>query len=128
MILSYAAMSDLSKLSKQISYILRHAPWEYELELDDEGWVAVDQLLNALNSDPSSTEINRSIIEQMIRASSKQRHELVGDRIRALYGHSIPGKLKRTRSNPPESVENLWPLQTLPIICSARSFIAAMER
>ena len=31
------------KLSKEISYSLRHVPWEYELELDDEGWVSVDQ-------------------------------------------------------------------------------------
>ena len=94
-------MPDLSKLSKQISYILRHAPWEYELELDDQGWVAVSQLLSALNADPSSPQINRSIIEQMIRSSSKQRHEIVGDRIRALYGHSVPGKLKRSPGTPP---------------------------
>ena len=33
------------QLSKEISYALRHAPWEYELELDDNGWVSVEQLL-----------------------------------------------------------------------------------
>lgn len=27
------------QLSKEISYALRHAPWEYELELDEEGFV-----------------------------------------------------------------------------------------
>ena len=30
---------DYTKLSKEISYALRHAPWEYELELDEEGFV-----------------------------------------------------------------------------------------
>lgn len=24
-------------LSKEVSYVLRHAPWEYELEMDEEG-------------------------------------------------------------------------------------------
>ena len=50
---------DLERLSKQISYALRHAPWEYELELDDEGWVHLDQLLGALNSDPASLKVTR---------------------------------------------------------------------
>ena len=27
---------NLKELSKEISYALRHAPWEYELELDEE--------------------------------------------------------------------------------------------
>ena len=25
------------ELSKEVSYALRHAPWEYELEMDEEG-------------------------------------------------------------------------------------------
>ena len=40
---------DYTKLSKEISYALRHAPWEYELELDVEGFVPVEQLINAIN-------------------------------------------------------------------------------
>lgn len=39
---------DYLKLSKEVSYALRHAPWEYELELDDEGWVDIMQLLFSL--------------------------------------------------------------------------------
>lgn len=37
------------ELSKEISYALRHAPWKYELELDEHGWVSAEQLLTALN-------------------------------------------------------------------------------
>ncbi len=81
--------------------MLRHAPWEYELELDDEGWVPVKQLLRALNSNPSSPKITRPIIEQMIRLANKRRHEIAGERIRALYGHSVPGKLKLRLGVPP---------------------------
>ena len=32
------------ELSKEVSYALRHAPWEYELEMDEEGWVSIEQL------------------------------------------------------------------------------------
>ena len=38
-------MDRLTELSKEISYVLRHAPWEYELEMDEEGWVLIEQLL-----------------------------------------------------------------------------------
>src|SRR5262245_31294212 len=110
------AMADLSKLSKQISYILRHAPWEFELELDDEGWVAINQLLEALNSDRSSRQVTRLTIEEMIRSSNKQRHEIVGDRIRALYGHSIAGKLNRCHGTPPEILYHGTSLKTIPAI------------
>jgi len=44
-------MNNLEKLSKEISYALRHAPWEYDLEMDEEGWVPVEQLLDALHRD-----------------------------------------------------------------------------
>lgn len=40
---------NLKELSKEISYALRHAPWEYELELDEEGFVPIEQLIHALN-------------------------------------------------------------------------------
>ena len=30
-------MDKLTELSKEISYALRHAPWEYELEMEKEG-------------------------------------------------------------------------------------------
>ena len=35
-----------TKLSKMMSHALRHEPWIYELELDDESWVPVDDLIS----------------------------------------------------------------------------------
>ncbi len=40
---------DYTELSKEISYALRHAPREYELEMDKEGWVPIEQLSDALH-------------------------------------------------------------------------------
>lgn len=40
---------DYKELSKEVSYALRHAPWEYGLEMDEKGWVPIEQLLDALH-------------------------------------------------------------------------------
>ena len=90
------------QLSKAVSQALRHEPWLYELELDDDGWVSVTDLLIALQQQKREwAQLDRAAIEHMIETSEKRRHELVGDRIRALYGHSVPGKLQRVRAEAP---------------------------
>lgn len=93
---------DYLKLSKEISYALRHAPWEYELELDENGFVPVEQLLAALNEGGSySRGVTVGDLETVVRSSDKKRHEIVGDRIRAVYGHSVPSKINYDSSTPP---------------------------
>lgn len=94
-------MNDVD-LSKEISYALRHAPWEYELEMDEEGWVPIEQLLDALHRKNDWKSITQEDIQQMIDISEKKRHEIVGSRIRAFYGHSIPMKISKIQSKPPE--------------------------
>ncbi|WP_189534180.1 RNA 2'-phosphotransferase [Paludibacterium paludis] len=42
---------DYAFLSRTASHALRHEPWLYELELDDKGWVPVEELLSALRSE-----------------------------------------------------------------------------
>ncbi len=94
---------DYVKLSKEISYALRHAPWEYELELDEEGFVPIDQLLQSLNSSHEyDREITKEDLEYIIEHSDKKRHEIVGEKIRALYGHSTLIKIGKTPSIPPD--------------------------
>lgn len=92
-----------TELSKEISYALRHAPWEYELELDAEGFVPIDQLLFALNEPRQyEREIVQADLEHIIETSEKKRHEIVGDKIRALYGHSVPQTILKEPGIPPE--------------------------
>lgn len=93
---------DYMKLSKEVSYILRHAPWEYELELDEQGWVEMEQLLYSLQQDKKWESVQAEDLDKMIAASDKQRHEIAGGRIRALYGHSVPRKIIKTEETPPD--------------------------
>ncbi|SFH95482.1 MULTISPECIES: RNA 2'-phosphotransferase [unclassified Bacillus (in: firmicutes)] len=95
---------NYQKMSKEISYALRHAPWKYELELDDEGWVPVNQLLTALHQSKEWENITQEDIEKMILISEKKRHELSNGKIRALYGHSVPMKIIKKKAIPPRKL------------------------
>ena len=94
-------MKDMD-LSREISYALRHAPWEYELEMDEEGWVPVEQLLDALHRTVKWSNICEADLNAMIEKSEKKRHELADGRIRAFYGHSIPMKILKEEKVPPD--------------------------
>ncbi|WP_075617973.1 RNA 2'-phosphotransferase [Paenisporosarcina indica] len=90
------------KLSKKISYALRHAPWEFGLELDNQGWVKLQFLLEALNKNKDFSKVTEDQILKLIRISDKKRFEVLDGKIRAIYGHSISQKIQRVASEPPE--------------------------
>ena len=97
-------MSELVALSKTLSHALRHAPHEYELELDDEGWVPLPAVLDALRGDREAwRDVGVEDLRRMMAQATKQRFELdeAGGRMRARYGHSVPGKLLRVVAEPP---------------------------
>jgi putative RNA 2'-phosphotransferase len=96
---------DLTKLSKAVSRALRHQPWLFELELDDQGWTRAEDLLTALRKEsPDWTNLGMADLRMMIAAAAKPRHEIQGQMIRALYGHSTPGALVMVPSAPPDEL------------------------
>lgn len=93
----------LKELSKVVSHALRHEPWLYELEIDAEGWASMESVLAALRAErPDWSAISQADLVAMIEQSDKQRHEIDSERIRALYGHSLPTKISRSPAQPPE--------------------------
>lgn len=93
---------DYIALSKEVSYALRHAPQEYGLKLDEEGFVPVEELLSALNERPGRvcTATIDDLLEA-IRSSDKKRHEIVDGKIRAYYGHTTSQKIAKSEAAPP---------------------------
>jgi RNA:NAD 2''-phosphotransferase len=85
-----------------MSYALRHAPWEYELELDEHGWVNIEQLLYSFHEEKKWSEVDINDIAYVVENCDKKRFEIDGCRIRALYGHSIPQKIIKESLQPPE--------------------------
>lgn len=93
--------SDVA-LSKVVSHALRHEPSAYDLELDGAGWVPVADLVRALHRRGVRwRHVDRAVLERMIASSAKRRYELDGERIRALYGHSVPGRVETVEAPPP---------------------------
>lgn len=94
---------ELKQLSKTISHALRHEPWFYELELDDKGWVLLNDLLPALRAEKESwSNVTETTIKELIQKSEKQRFEIHNGKIRSLYGHSVPKKLIKESAEPPK--------------------------
>lgn len=87
---------DRTRLSKRLSYYLRHAPGEIGLTLEPGGWVSVDALVAAL-------EITRAELEDVVAWNPKQRFAFdeTGARIRANQGHSVEIDLQLTSAEPP---------------------------
>lgn len=91
---------DYIQLGKHISYILRHHPEKYHIQMDDEGWVDVQELLNVLERHFGLLSENDIIA--LMQQSDKQRYELKDHKIRAYYGHSLKKKIKKKVQEPPE--------------------------
>lgn len=90
------------QLSKAVSHALRHQPSAYGLDLDDAGWVRIDALLDGLRRRSGRWRgLRRDELVQVVRQSSKRRFEIEGERIRALYGHSVAGRIAHGASRPP---------------------------
>lgn len=90
-------------ISKKMSYCLRHNPGKYGLKLDQHGFVNLQDFLNAMNRMhhfvPRLTEMK---IREIITNSNKKRFEIKDNKICALYGHSVPGIIKRKEAVPPK--------------------------
>lgn len=82
------------RLSKKLAYILRHNPKEFGITLDSEGYASLDEILEELG-------VTKSDVLEVIEKSGKRRFEIKENRIRALYGHSIPVDLKHHEIEPP---------------------------
>jgi putative RNA 2'-phosphotransferase len=100
----YHTMSiDYRRLSRTISYALRHRPDAFGLSLDSDGWVSVDDLLAALRQSRAEWHnLEASDLAQMIAIADKPRHELRDGKIRARHGHSTPAKIVQEAAQPPE--------------------------
>jgi putative RNA 2'-phosphotransferase len=90
----------IERITRSLAYMLRHQPEEFDLELDAHGYGDVAQVVQALN-ERLGEPVEVSDLDYAIRSGDRPRYEILGTRVRALYGHSIdvePGDPTR----PPE--------------------------
>lgn len=87
------------RISRFLSYLLRHRPKEYPLAFDAQGFVAWSEVV-ALVQDRYE-EATESDIRAVVTDSEKERFELRGDKVRATYGHSFAVDLGLEAVEPP---------------------------
>ncbi|MCE4603446.1 MAG: RNA 2'-phosphotransferase [Aeropyrum sp.] len=91
---------DRLRLSKRIAGLLRHYPHRYNVELDRAGWARIADIRRAL-----AASVGPWVREWHVRGiamfDKKGRYEVVGDKIRARYGHSMPVEVEPMPGAPP---------------------------
>jgi putative RNA 2'-phosphotransferase len=93
---------NIVKISKFLSYTLRHRPDEIGLQLDPQGWASVQELIDCAAR--HGTRLTQPMICEVVAQNDKQRFALSedGTRIRASQGHSIEIDLNLSPQVPPE--------------------------
>jgi putative RNA 2'-phosphotransferase len=92
---------NITRLSKFLSYVLRHAPEEISLALDEGGWVATDELIAKARA--HGQDLTSDILREIVATNDKKRFILSPDgmRIRAAQGHSVAVDLELAPVDPP---------------------------
>ena len=92
--------SDI-RLSRYMSYLLRHSPTSAGLDMDEQGWVSLDALVGACTESGHADDAEH--VRRVVRENDKRRFEIsAGDTaIRAVQGHSIDLDLGLAPTAPP---------------------------
>ena len=88
------------RLSKFLSYILRHDSEKYGLKLDEYGNADLEEVQDVLKK--RFREFKKEDLSRLVDRDPKGRFEISGEKIRATYGHSIRVKPKSKNIAPPE--------------------------
>jgi putative RNA 2'-phosphotransferase len=78
------------EVSKYVSYLLRHNP--EDLQMDAEGFVELDKLVSKVRRRFPTAD--KKLLIEIVDESERKRFEIVENKIRALYGHTIPVKIR----------------------------------
>jgi putative RNA 2'-phosphotransferase len=92
----------LQKISKYLSFLLRHSPDAIGLKLDSIGWGSIDYIIE----NTQSPKLDRDLIDIVVETNGKKRFSIspCGKNIRANQGHSIEIDLGLEAIVPPEGL------------------------
>lgn len=101
----------IERITRSLAFMLRHQPETFDLELDSLGFADVEDVVHALN-ERLGEPVEEEDVRDAVRSGDRPRYEIQGERIRALYGHSIPVE-PGPSSKPPEFLFVAVPEQEL---------------
>jgi len=91
---------DLKKISKYLSLILRHQPEAIGLQVSDEGWADIEEVIERTNK----FKLTKQLLETVVETNDKKRFQISKDglKIKANQGHSIKISLGLEPRTPPD--------------------------
>lgn len=92
---------QLTHISKFLSLVLRHQPETISIQLDQNGWTDVNELIEKAND--YGIYFDKETLKHIVVTNSKKRFAFNDtlDKIRASQGHSIEIELGYTNQKPP---------------------------
>lgn len=114
--LLYRAIMQKShkQLSKFLSYVLRHHPETIGLQLDEHGWVDIEELQEKAAA--HDVALDQESLYRIVATNPKQRFAYQNHKIRASQGHSIAIDTGYVPQQPPEVLFHGTTMQALPNI------------
>ena len=120
---------DTIKIGKFLSLVLRHSPETIQLELDENGWANIQELIE--KSKTKNIYLTKEELVDIVTNNDKQRYSLNDKKtmIRANQGHSISIDLELQSIIPPEILYHgtatrfVDSIQTLGLDKRARQFV-----
>ncbi len=95
---------QFTKISKMLSLILRHAPETIWLQLDENGWIDVEELIKNINKTQKDINLDFSLLKEVVETNKKNRFSFSDDykKIRANQWHSLSVDLWFESKIPPK--------------------------
>jgi putative RNA 2'-phosphotransferase len=92
---------QLTHISKFLSLVLRHQPETIDIQLDQNGWTDVNELIEKAKN--YGIKFDREILNHIVATNTKKRfaYNDTFDKIRASQGHSIEIELGYISQKPP---------------------------
>lgn len=96
--------TDSKRISKLMSLILRHQPGVIGVELDKNGWLDVEQLIQGINRKGIPFDFDQ--LKEVVAENNKKRFAFNEDqtKIRANQGHSVNVDVELKSSTPPNTL------------------------
>src|SRR6185436_18739174 len=93
------------RLSRFLALVLRHRALMFDLPMDEEGFVPIDDILDLMAERQRSLDwVEPEHIETLAQNQGRQRFEVRDDRVRATYGHSFSRPIFYPAVEPPDQL------------------------
>lgn len=104
------------KISKSLSFWLRHNPGDIGIMIGNDGWTDIDELIE--KAADKGVEFTFDELKEVVKNNDKQRFSISEDEtlIRANQGHSIEVEMKFKEAVPPQVLYHGTPVGVVDLI------------